>query len=212
MQRKMKKVVLAFGLASGVGVVNPALPTSGLVQQAEARENRAGWSYRNPVRNTHGGRARSYSILRPRRLQRTAGWSSRSRFNLKKISRRYSACGATRRPTPTIGCGGYAGRRTYTACGATRRPTPTVGCGGYAGRRTYTACGATRRPTPTVGCGGYTGRTAYSGCGVTRRPAPTVGCGGYTGRRTYTACGATRRPAPTVGCGGFTGRRTYRAC
>jgi len=142
MRKKAKKVVLAFGLASGVGVINPALPTTGLVQQANAREHQVIRYDRNPGRNACGG-LRPYSAFR------------------RPI---YSGCGVPRRPTPNIGCGGYTGRRVYTGCGVPRRPTPNIGCGGYTGRRVYTGCGVPRPSLRAIACGGFSGQP-----GVTAR-------------------------------------------
>ena len=117
MRKKAKKVVLAFGLASGVGVINPALPTTGLVQQANAREHQVIRYDRNPGRNACGG-LRPYSAFR------------------RPI---YSGCGVPRRPTPNIGCGGYTGRRVYTGCGVPRPSLRAIACGGFSGQPGVTA-------------------------------------------------------------------------
>ena len=159
MQKKAKKVVLAFGLASGVGVVNPALPVTGLVQQAEAKRRpqlvrfdiNRGAGFRNgPRRQPQVRRDRAYGRLPTRRLH-GCGY--------------YSGCGGvTRRPTRYVGCGGIAPRRTVVSCGGavTRRPTRYVGCGGFSGVGRVSGCGVSRPPSRVVGCG-------YSGCGAAYR-------------------------------------------
>jgi hypothetical protein len=224
MQKKAKKVVLAFGLASGVGVVNPALPVTGLVQQAEAKRRpqlvrfdiNRGAGFRNgPRRQPQVRRDRAYGRLPTRRLHGCGYYSGCG--GVTRRPARYVGCGGvTRRPNRYVGCGGIAPRRTVVSCGGavTRRPNRYVGCGG-----SYAGCGGvTRRPNRYVGCGGIAPRRTVVSCGgaVTRRPTRYVGCGGFSGVGRVSGCGVSRPPSRVVGCGysgcGAVYRRRYRAC